>query len=133
MRRLNVRQAQIEECKRKRLFAISVLPRKPELQKGELLLLQLVKREASQAGKLHGRIQFVLEFDHFEEDHDGSVSRRHWPSENRRWRWIIHCSAIKDVTPFSLEDLNLSRSYGGQANARYINPTDEKRIMRHIS
>src|SRR5579859_6630779 len=85
MRRLNVRQAQIQECTKKRLFALNVKPRTPELEKGELLLLQLVKNEALQSSKLHGRIEFLLEFDHFEEDHDGSLSRTHWPSERRRW------------------------------------------------
>src|SRR5260370_42680294 len=84
----------------KRLFAINFKPQKPELQKGELLLLQLVKNEANRYGKLHGRIEFALEFDHFEEDRDGSISRKHWPSERRRWRWIVHCSSIKHVAPF---------------------------------
>jgi hypothetical protein len=133
MRRLNVRRAQIEECKQKRLFAINFKPQKPPLEKGELLLLQLVKTEALLLGKQSSRIEFALGFDHFEEDHDGSLSRKHWPSERRRWRWILHCSSIKHFAPFSLEDLNLSRLYGGQDNARYVDPADEKLILRHIS
>ena len=127
MRRLNVRRAQIEECKQKQLFAINFKPQKPPLEKGELLLLQLVKTEALQSGKQSGRIEFALEFDHFEEDHDGSLSRKHWPSEDRRWRWILHCSSIKPVKQFSIEELNLSRSYDGQDNARYIDAAKMKK------
>jgi hypothetical protein len=133
MRRLNVRRAQIEEYKQKRLFAINFKPQKPPLEKGELLLLQLVKTEALKSNKQRGRIEFALKFDHFEEDHDGSLSRKHWPSERRRWKWILHCSSIKHIKPFSLEELNLSRSYGGQDNARYIDAEDEKMILQHIS
>ena len=41
MRRLNVREAQIDECIQKSMFAFSFRPQNPELQQGELLLLQL--------------------------------------------------------------------------------------------
>jgi len=66
MRRLNVRPAQIDECIQKSMFAFSVRPQNPELQPGELLLLQLVKAEAARLGKLHSRIDFALVFDHIE-------------------------------------------------------------------
>ena len=59
MRRLNVRASQIDECIEKSMFAISVRPLNPELQPGELLLLQLVKDEATRLGKLHGRARPV--------------------------------------------------------------------------
>jgi hypothetical protein len=134
LRRLNVRPAQIDECIQKSMFALSFRPRNPELQTGELLLLQLVKTEAAQLGKLHSRIDFALVFDHLERDHDGTISQLHWPAENRTWPWIIYCSATVPIIPFSLEDLPLSASdsYQGQDNARYIEPQDEAIIRPYI-
>ncbi len=87
MRRLNVREAQIETCIRKSMFALPVRPKNPELQPGELLLLQLVKEEMNQQTNLIGRINFALIFDHLERDHDGSLSRLTWPTEGRVWDW----------------------------------------------
>jgi len=125
MRRLNVREAQIDECIRQAMFALSERPRNPELQPGELLLLQLVKTDADRFDKVHQRINFALVFDHLERDHDGSISRRHWPAEGRVWEWIVYGSATVPTIPFSLEDLGLSRDYMGQDNARHIAPQDE--------
>ena len=88
MRRLNVRPAQIDECIQQSMFAFSVRPHTPELQPGEPLLLQLVKTEAARLGKLHSRIDFALVFDHLEPDHDGMISRLHWPREKRTWPWM---------------------------------------------
>lgn len=134
MRRLNVRQAQIDECIQKSMFAIPFRPRKPELQHGELLLLQLVKTEAAQLGKLHSRIDFALVFDHLEQDYDGTISRLHWPAEDRTWPWIVYCSATVPTIPFSLEDLPLSdvNGYQGQTNPIYIRPQDEQTIQPYI-
>ncbi len=105
MRRLNVREAQIDECIQKSMFALSI---NPKLQQGELLLLQLVKSEAIRLGKVKERINFALVFDHIEADLDGSISRAHWPKENRTWPWIVYCSATIPTIPFSLENLPLS-------------------------
>lgn len=132
MRRLNVRPAQIDECIQKSMFAFSVKPLNPELQPGELLLLQLVKTEAARLGKLQSRIDFALVFDHIEPDHDGTISRLHWPKENRTWPWIVYGSATVPTIPFSLEDLSLSQDYDGQTNPRYIGPQDESLIMPYI-
>lgn len=132
MRRLNVRAAQLEVCREKKLFALHSSPRRPELEKGELLLLQLVKTEATQLGKSHSRIEFALVFDHLERDYGGKLSQEHWPSEGRVWNWIVFCSETIPTKPFSLEDLDLSKDYGGQDNARYIDPKDEKVILRYI-
>jgi len=132
MRRLNVRQAQVDECIRKSMFAISIRPRNPELEQGELLLLQLVKQDAIRLGKLHSRVDFALVFDHLEQDYDGSISRAHWPTEGRVWNWIVHCSATVPAVPFSLEDLALSSEYEGQDNARYIEPSDELLVKPFI-
>jgi HNH endonuclease len=129
MRRLNVRSAQIDECIQKSMFAFGS---KPQLQPGELLLLQLVKTEAIQRGKLHSRIDFALIFDHIEQDYDGTISRLHWPKEDRIWPWIVYCSATVPTIPFSLEDLGLSMDYGGQTNPRSIDPRDERLIMPYI-
>lgn len=128
MRRLNVREAQIDECIRSSMFALSERPRNPELQPGELLLLQLVKTDAIRLKKLHQRINFALVFDRIERDHDGSISRQHWPNEGRTWNWIVYGLATVPTVPFSLEDLELSRNYQGQDNARYIDPEDEEVI-----
>lgn len=128
MRRLNVREAQIDECIRESMFALSERPRNPELQVGELLLLQLVVADARRLGKLRERINFGLVFDRIERDHDGSISRRHWPNEGRTWDWIVYGTATVPTIPFSLEALNLSRSYTSQNNARYIDPSDEEKI-----
>ena len=61
MQRLNVRQSQIRECIERSLFAVDRLP---PLQKGEILLLQLVRSEVLELGKLHSRIEFALMYDH---------------------------------------------------------------------
>ena len=132
MRRLNVHETHIDECIRNAMFAFNVRPRNPELQPGELLLLQLVQHDAMLRGKLHSRINFALVFDHLERDCDGDISRRHWPDANRVWRWIVYCSATVPTIPFSLEDLALSQAYEGQANPRYIKPRDEKLILPYI-
>jgi len=132
MRRLNVRPAQIDECIQKSMFAFSVKPQNPELQPGELLLLQLVKTEAARLRKLQSRIDFALVFDHIEPDHDGTISRLHWPKEKRVWPWIVYGSATVPTIPFSLEDLDLSLDYDGQTNPRYIEPRDERLINPYI-
>ena len=132
MRRLNVRLAQIEECIRSSMFALDVRPADPALEPGELLLLQLVKQDAIQSEKLRTRIDFALVFDRIEPDIDGSVSRHHWPNEGRSWKWIVYGLMTVPAIPFSLEDLNLSRTYVGQDNARLINPVDEARIRPFI-
>jgi HNH endonuclease len=132
MRRLNVRAAQIDECIRTSMFAFSVKPQNPELQLGELLLLQLVKTEAARLGKLDSRIDFALVFDHLEPDYAGTISRLHWPKESRTWPWIMYGSATVPTIPFSLEKLGLSMNYEGQTNPRYIEPGDEQLIMPFI-
>lgn len=132
MRRLNVRIAQIEECIRMSMFALDVRPANPEFVQGELLLLQLVKQEAVLAEKLHSRVDFALVFDRIEPDPDGLVSRAHWPNEGRTWKWIVYGQMTVPTIPFSLEDLNLSRSYTGQDNARRIDPVDEEKILPFI-
>lgn len=114
------------------MFALSERPRNPELQPGELLLLQLVKMDANRLGKVHQRINFALVFDHLERDHDGSISRHHWPNESRTWNWIVYGLATVPTIPFSLEDQQLSRNYQGQDNARYIHPQDEDGVRRFI-
>lgn len=86
MQRVNVRQSQIRECIEKSLFAVDRLP---TLQTGELLLLQLVKEEARLLGKLHSRIEFALIYDHYEIDHTGAISRQHWPSAGKIWKYIL--------------------------------------------
>lgn len=132
MRRLNVQSTQIDECIQKHMFAISVPPHNPELQPGELLLLQLVKHEAVRLGKVHSRIDFALVFNRIERDYDGTISRSHWPKAERTWPWIVFCSDTIPTIPFSLEDLKLSMEYGGQTNPRYIQPRDEQLIMPYI-
>lgn len=128
MRRLNVREAQIDECIRQSMFALSDSPRNPELQVGELLLLQLVMADATRLGKIRERINFALVFDRIERDFDGTISRTHWPNEGRRWDWIVYGSATVPTIPFSLEDLGLSKNYTSQNNARYIEAGDQEKI-----
>ena len=74
------------------MFAFDRRPQDPELQRGEILLLQLVKTEAAWMSKLHSRIEFALVFDHLEPDNDGMICRKYWPKENRRWKWIVYGS-----------------------------------------
>src|SRR5947209_3407920 len=132
MRRLNVRQAQIDECIQKSMFAIPYRPQNPELHPGELLLLQLVKQEAFQLDKIHERINFALVFDHLQEDYDGTISRLHWPAEGRTWRWIVYGPATIRTVPCSLEDLNLRTDYQGQTNPIYIDPQEEEMISPYV-
>jgi 5-methylcytosine-specific restriction endonuclease McrA len=129
VQRLNVRQSQIRECIEKSLFAVDRLP---PLQKGEILLLQLVKSEALEFGKLHSRIEFALVYDHYEVDHIGEISRQHWPQAGKTWKYILICSETIPTIPFSLEDLPLSTDYGGRTNPRAINPNDELLTLPYI-
>ncbi len=122
MQRLNVRQSQIRECIEKSLFAVDL---KPHFLPGEILLLQLVKSEALALGKLHSRIEFALTYDHYEKDHTGEISRRHWPLAGKSWKYILFCSGTIPTIPFSLEDLPLSADYGSRTNPRMISPADE--------
>ena len=124
MRRLNVREAQIDICIQHSMFALSQRPVNPELKPGELLLLQLVKG----AARPHERINFALVFEELQPDHDGTISRTLWPNEDRVWSWIVKGSATVPTIPFSLEDLDLTRDYAGQDNARFIDPVDAARI-----
>jgi hypothetical protein len=86
------------------------------LYPGEPLLVQLVKDEARKHGKEHARINFALIFDHLERDCNGSISRAHWPAEQRIWDRIIYGSATVPAVPFRLEDLELSKAYDEQTN-----------------
>ncbi len=129
MQRLNVKQPQIRECFENSLFAVDTIPR---FTKGEILLLQLVKQEAILPGKLHSRIEFALVYDHYEVDHTGEISRRHWPSAGKTWKYILFCSKTIPTIPFSLEGLPLSADYGGQTNPRTIHPEDEQKIFPYI-
>lgn len=132
MRRLNVREAQIDECIATSMFALSQRPRNPELQQGELLLLQLVKTDAITQRRIEERINFALIFDRLERDWDGSISHHHWPNENRTWDWIVYGLATVPTIPFSLDSIGLSRSYSGQDNARHIDPSDEDIIRSRV-
>lgn len=132
MRRLNVREAQIDECIRMSMFALSQRPRNPELQQGELLLLQLVKTDALTQRRTEERINFALIFDRLERDWDGSISRLHWPNESRAWDWIVYGLATVPTIPFSLDAIELSESYSGQDNARFIKPADEAIVREYV-
>lgn len=132
MWRLNVRAAQIDECIQESMFAISNRPQHPPLNKGDILLLQLVKGEAEERGQLNGRITFAIVFDHLEQDHDGSISRAHWPSEGRVWPWIIYGSATIPTLPFSLENIGLSRDYAGQTNPMHIAEEDQAKVLPYV-
>lgn len=129
MQRLNVKQSQIRECIERSLFAVDL---KPNYPRGEILLLQLVKQEAILLGKLDSRIEFALVYDHYEVDHTGEISRRHWPSAGKTWKYILFCSKTIPTIPFSLEQLSLSTDYGGQTNPRAIRPEDEQKIFPYI-
>lgn len=133
MRRLNVRFTQIEECIEKALFAVDALPRNPPLAPGELLLLQLIKQDAAELGKLDSRVEFALVFDHADSDPTGHRSREHWPNAGKTWRYILVCRDAVPAIPFSLGQLELSQSYGGQSQCVHINPDDAEVIRRYFS
>lgn len=93
MRQLNVRSAQIDECIQKSLFAIPYRPQYPELQLGELLLLQLVKDEARQLRQEYERINFALVSRLLEEDHDSIFSQLHW--RRRKPHLAVDCLRLR--------------------------------------
>lgn len=130
--RLNVKETQIGECIQSKLFAIETKPRNPEIQKGDILLLQLVSADAKRLGKKNSRVEFALTFDHYEEDYDGAISFHYWPQAGKKWRWILHCIDIIPTAPFSLENLNLHNDYAGQTNPKYINVEDMDKILPYI-
>lgn len=129
--RLNVKETQITSCIHNKMFAISNKPRNPEIEKGDLLLLQLVLMDAKKFGK-ESRIEYVLIFDHYEFDHDGTISRHFWPEAGKAWSWIIYCSEIIPTIPFSLEKLNLYQNYSGQMNPVFIQKQDMNKILPYI-
>lgn len=127
--RLNVNETQIDACITNKLFALSS---RPNIQEGDLLLLQLNKANAIRTGKNTSRIEYALIFDHYEEDYDGSISRNYWPVAGKTWDWILHCSDIIALFPFSLEYLNLDNDYSGQTNPRRILNEDQSKILPFI-
>jgi hypothetical protein len=129
VQRLNVRQTQIRECIEKSLFAVNQIP---HFHKGEILLLQLVKAEAAELGKLRERIEFALVYDHYEIDHTGEISRQHWPQASKTWKYILVCSDTIPTIPFSLENLQLSKDYAGQTNPLVISQEDEPVISAYV-
>lgn len=128
MRRLNVQFAQIEECIRTSMFAVDMLPVSPRLHQGEELLLQLVKADAAARALLDKRVQFALIFDRAAPDPTGAISREHWPNAGKTWKHILYGLETIPCLPFSLENLSLSKDYGGQTNPMYIEPQDEAKI-----
>jgi len=129
MQRLNVKQSQIRECIEKSLFAVNQVPR---FHKGEILLLQLVKDEAREYGKLKERIEFALVYERCEIDHAGVISQQHWPNAGKTWKYILICSDTIPTIPFSLENLHLSKDYAGQTNPLAINKKDEDLISSYV-
>src|SRR5258708_970224 len=109
-----------------------MLPQNPPLQAGEELLLQLVKGDAADRGKLGSRIEFALIFDHVQEDPTGQISATHWPNAGKTWKYILHCSETIPTVPFALEKLGLSKEYGGQTNPYYIEQQDAARIHPYL-
>ncbi|MCC6703374.1 MAG: HNH endonuclease [Thermomicrobiales bacterium] len=83
-------------------------------------------------GLLDARINYAIVFDEIERDYDGTLSQHYWPNEGRKWDWIVRGSASVPTIPFSLEQLRLSRDYGGQDNPRYIDSVDEQMILPHV-
>lgn len=130
--RLNVRDIQIAECIHWKKFAFDNPPRNPEVQKGDILLLQLVLADARRFDKENSRIEFALIFDHFEEDYDGTSSAYYWPKAGKTWRWILFCNDVVPTIPFSLESLFLSASYFGQSNPIRILDEDKIKIMPYL-
>ena len=129
MQRLNVKQTQIRECIEKSLFAVN---QTPHFQKGDVLLLQLVKTDAFKLDKLNARIEFALVYDHYEYDHAGEISRLHWPQAGKTWKYILVCSDTIPTVPFSLENLLLARDYAGLTNPMAINREDEAVIFPYV-
>jgi len=130
--RLNVKETQIGVCIQDKLFAIETKPRNPEIQRGDILLLQLVSTDAKKQSKENSRVEYALVFDHYEEDYNGIISNHYWPQAERTWRWILHCSGIITTAPFSLENLNLYHDYAGQTNPKHIKPEDVDKILPFI-
>ena len=112
MYRLNVAALQLEECIQRGLFALTY---KPQIEPGEILLLQLNKRDWKSLEQRSGRIQYALVFQNLERDKDGSISKLHWPNASKTWEWILHASQVVEIEPFSLEDLPLHRESHYQA------------------
>ncbi len=130
--RLNVKEAQIISCIRHKKFAIASKPRNPEINKGDYLLLQLVSADANKLGKSKTRIEYALVFDHYEYDHDGTISRRFWPNAEKTWTWIIHCSDITITFPFSLDHLRLNHDYASRTNPMHIRAEDRDKVAPYV-
>ncbi len=130
--RVHVRESQLRECVTKGLFAI---PRTPRLFRGDLLLLQLTKRDFELRGRHHDRIEHALVFDQAVMDTTGAISHHHWPAGDQRWPWIIYANAVIDTVPFSLEELPLRNGerYRSRANPVQIGEEDALEIEGKIS
>lgn len=114
------------------MFAVDALPANPPLLKGEVLLLQLVLDDARRLGMTARRIEFALIFERAQRDVTGAISREHWPAAGKEWRYVLFCSRTVPCLPFSLENLGLSRNYGGQTNALLLEPTDEAKVKPFV-
>jgi hypothetical protein len=130
MWRLRVGITQLNKCVEKSIFALYA---RPNMDPGDLLLLQLNQGDAKKSGKLHSRVEYVIVFDRREEDIDGSIIRAHWQNAPHKWNWMIYGSETKKTKPFSLEDLlHISKSYEERNTAIYINKEDKDIIKPYI-
>lgn len=129
IRKLNVQAAQLEQCVRLSMFALPSLPKSPPLEHGDILLLQVVKKDARDR---HSRIRFALVLDRVYEDVAGE-SERIW---GRHWRYILRASATIPTIPFSFEDIQgLRGRYVQQGNITSggaLLPEDESLVRPYL-
>lgn len=132
MRRLNVNAAHLNTCVEMSMYAVPGKG-KPQMERGELLLFQLNKMDAIQRGIEHCRTDFALVYDYIAED--PNAIKQLWPDAPSEWKWLLYGSATIPTISFSLDDLNLSKSYSapGMTNpAPIIKPEDEEKIGHYI-
>jgi len=86
MYRLNVGAEQIEECIKTGMFALTF---RPQIEVGEILLLQLKKNDWKLLGAKGGRIQHALVFQRVEYDQEGNISKEHWPNGGKVWHGLF--------------------------------------------
>jgi 5-methylcytosine-specific restriction protein A len=109
------------------MFAMDYVPRRHPLQKGEILLLQLV---LSDAPKPSERIRFALVFERIVED-SNNESERIW---GQHWEYLVYGSNVISTIPFSLPEVPaIGRSYAGQTQCLLLNPEDEALIMPYLN
>ena len=123
MWRLNVKLEHLESCVEHKAFAVN---ENFAFEPSEILLLQLTKKKNVDP---HGRIKYFMRFVSKELDRN-NLTLKYWGT---KFQYLVLCSEVTTIGPFSLEDVQKSKtSYSNAKTATRINPDDEQVVMDRL-